>query len=119
MAQGAKIILTTSGTYDPAERTIIPPPRHAQVKLLANPELDPDLEKDPLTAGGRAYSSSKLCIVLTARALAADPEARERQFKVVAYDPGATPGTGLVRNLSLPVRIARHFLEPLLCLWHD
>jgi hypothetical protein len=37
-------------------------------------------------------------VVLTARALAAQPEARARQLTVVAYDPGRTPGTGLMRN---------------------
>jgi hypothetical protein len=29
---------------------------------------------------------------------AARPEAQSRQFTVVAYDPGRTPGTGLLRN---------------------
>jgi hypothetical protein len=36
--------------------------------------------------------------VLAARALAAQPEARARQFTVIAYDPGRTPGTGLLRD---------------------
>jgi hypothetical protein len=36
--------------------------------------------------------------VLTARGLAAHPEARSRQLTVGAYDPGRTPGTGLMRG---------------------
>ena len=61
LAYGAKIVLTTSGTHDPAEKTIIPPPVHANAKMLAYPESDPDLDKNSTVAEGRAYSSSKLC----------------------------------------------------------
>jgi hypothetical protein len=48
--------------------------------------------------------------VLTARALAARPEAQARQFTVIAYDPGPTPGTGLVRNSNVAVRLAWQML---------
>jgi NAD(P)-dependent dehydrogenase (short-subunit alcohol dehydrogenase family) len=98
LADHARIVLTTSGTHDPAQRAPLPPPRHADAQLLAHPELDPDRDRQPRTASGRAYTASKLCVVLAARALAAQPEARARQFTVVAYDPGRTPGTGLLRN---------------------
>jgi NAD(P)-dependent dehydrogenase (short-subunit alcohol dehydrogenase family) len=111
MANGSSIILTTSGTYDPSEKTIIPPPRHANAKLLAHPELDPDLDQDPATAGGRAYASSKLCIVLTVRALATNPEIIKKNITVLAYDPGPTPGTGLVRSTNFAVRAAWHILS--------
>ncbi len=106
LARGAVIILTTSGTHDPAEKTIIPPPRHADAQRLAHPEQDPERDVSPQTAGGRAYSSSKLCNLLTARALAARPEVQARCLTVIAYDPGPTPGTGLVRHASLLRRIA-------------
>jgi NAD(P)-dependent dehydrogenase (short-subunit alcohol dehydrogenase family) len=98
LAHHATVVLTTSGTHDPAERAPLPPPRHADAWLLAHPELDPDRDRRPGAAGGRAYTSSKLCVVLTARALAAHPQAQARQLTVVAYDPGRTPGTGLLRN---------------------
>jgi NAD(P)-dependent dehydrogenase (short-subunit alcohol dehydrogenase family) len=111
LADNARIILTTSGTYDPAEKTIIPPPLHANAKFLAYPELDKLLEKDPITAGGRAYSSSKLCVILTARALAANPDVIKNKWKIIAYDPGPTPGTGLVRNNKLVVRIVWKLLS--------
>lgn len=106
LAEGGTILLTSSGTHDPAEKTIIPAPRHATAEKLAYPDRDPDLDKRPRDAGGRAYASSKLCNVLTARALLGQPVVAERNVAVVAYDPGATPGTGLVRSAAWPVRLA-------------
>jgi NAD(P)-dependent dehydrogenase (short-subunit alcohol dehydrogenase family) len=100
LAQSARLIFTTSGTHDPAEGTVIPPPRHANAWLLAFPDRDSELDDKARAAGGRAYSSSKLCAVLTVRSLAADTELRERRVVPVAYDPGPTPGTGLLRATS-------------------
>jgi NAD(P)-dependent dehydrogenase (short-subunit alcohol dehydrogenase family) len=114
LADGAVVILTTSGTHDPAEGTIIPPPRHADAFLLAHPEQDPDREADARIAAGRAYSSSKLCNLLTARALAARPEAKTRRLTVVAYDPGPTPGTGLVRDRGVAANFVWRRLGPVL-----
>jgi NAD(P)-dependent dehydrogenase (short-subunit alcohol dehydrogenase family) len=110
------VLLTTSGTHDPAERTVVPPPLHANALWLAHPEVDPHRDQRPRTAAMRAYSSAKLCVVLTARALDARPETRARGITVLAYDPGPTPGTGLVRgqgplirfvwqSLSTPLRL--------------
>jgi NAD(P)-dependent dehydrogenase (short-subunit alcohol dehydrogenase family) len=104
LAHGAVVILTTSGTHNPAERTILPPPRHASARLLAHPDEDPELDRQPRAAAGRAYAASKLCAILTARALAAQPEARARELTVVAYDPGPTPGTRLMRDTPLALR---------------
>jgi NAD(P)-dependent dehydrogenase (short-subunit alcohol dehydrogenase family) len=119
LAPGAVVVLTTSGTHDPAERTILPPPRHADACLLAHPDQDPDRDQAPIAAAGRAYASSKLCNLLTARALAAHPEAQARHLTALAYDPGPTPGTGLVRNSGFAVRLIwrtlgtpLHFLIP-------
>jgi NAD(P)-dependent dehydrogenase (short-subunit alcohol dehydrogenase family) len=106
MAEGGTILLTSSGTHDPAEKTIIPPPRHATAELLAHPDRDPDRDRRAGQAGGRAYAASKLCNILTARALLGQPIVVERAITVVAYEPGATPGTGLVRSASWPVRLA-------------
>jgi len=71
---------------------------------LAYADLDPALDAKSRIAGGRAYSSSKLCVLLTARALARRPEASATSLSVVAYDPGPTPGTGLVRSANFAVR---------------
>jgi hypothetical protein len=45
---------------------------------------DPDRDQRPRAAAGRAYTASKLCVVLIARALAAQPQIQARQFTVVA-----------------------------------
>ncbi|MBF9131871.1 SDR family NAD(P)-dependent oxidoreductase [Plantactinospora sp. S1510] len=104
MARNGIVTFTGSATHDPAAKTIIPAPRHADAQLLAYPDRDPERDDQSRTAGGRAYSSSKLCAVLTARALATQPEAHAAALTVVAYDPGPTPGTGLLRDAPAPVR---------------
>jgi NAD(P)-dependent dehydrogenase (short-subunit alcohol dehydrogenase family) len=115
LAHRAVVVMTTSGTHNPAERTLLPPPRHADAWLLAHPDQDPELDQQPRAAGGRAYASSKLCTILTARAFAAQAEVDARQITVVAYDPGPTPGTRLVRDAPLPVRVVwQLFGTPLL-----
>ena len=114
LASEAVVVITTSGTHDPAEKTIIPPPHHANANWLAYPQNDPSHDHNPRTAAGRAYSSSKLCNLLTARALSKSPEILSQNINVIAFDPGATPGTGLMNNngfvyqtiwkmLSLPI----------------
>lgn len=105
LADNAVVVLTTSGTHDPAEKAIVPPPRHANAELLAYPERDPHTDAEPRAAAGTAYSSSKLCNILTVRALAIQHEVRAKNVTVLAYDPGPTPGTGLLRNAPAIGRI--------------
>ncbi len=114
LADGARVVITSSGTHDPDERTGVPPPRHAEAQLLANPALDPALDANPITAGMRAYSASKLCNLMTARVAAQDAALAARGISVVAYDPGLTPGTGLVRQQMWVVRTLVWPLLPLL-----
>jgi hypothetical protein len=51
LAQGATVILTTSSTHDPAEKTIIAPPLHANARFLAYPERDPPPRSAPVDRG--------------------------------------------------------------------
>jgi NAD(P)-dependent dehydrogenase (short-subunit alcohol dehydrogenase family) len=104
LADRARVVLTTSGTHDPAERSRIPPPRHANALWLARPEIDRELDASPRRAAARAYASAKLCVVLHARALEARADVRNHGISVIAYDPGPTPGTGLARGLPGPAR---------------
>ncbi len=105
LAPGAVVVLTTSGTHDPAERAPIRPPRHADARLLADPALDAQRDPASRRAGEHACTASKLCAVLTARAVAADPSTAGRGVVAYAYDPGPTPGTGLSRDYSPAMRL--------------
>lgn len=106
LADGATIVMTTSGTHDPATKAGLLPPRHAHADLLAHPERDRDLDPRPRKAGEQAYSASKLCTVLTVRALAESPEATVRGLTAIAYDPGQVFGTKLAQHLPRQMRWA-------------
>ena len=67
-----------------------------------------------MRTGLRAYSTSKLCNVLTTYAFAERLAARSMPLTVVAYDPGLTPGTGLARRYPAPLRAIFARLLPLL-----
>jgi len=47
--------------------------------------------------GIRAYASSKLCNLLTARAFEVSPDVQMNGMRVIAYNPGLTSGTSLFR----------------------
>jgi NAD(P)-dependent dehydrogenase (short-subunit alcohol dehydrogenase family) len=106
LADGAIVTFTTSGTYDPANKAGLTTPRHADAELLADPDRDPGRETRPGKAGEHAYTASKLCAVLTAQSLSAHPDIQARSITVIAYDPGQVFGTGLAKDLSLPLRTA-------------
>lgn len=94
LAPGATVVITTSDTHDPK---VIPvgAPRTLDPESLAHP---PSRGNTRFGTGFRAYAASKLCNLLTARALAALPGAAARPPRVIAYNPGLTPGTGLARD---------------------
>ena len=94
LAPGARVILTGSGTHDPAEKTPVTPPIHANAEYLAYPDRDPQEEKRPRQAGFRAYSTSKLCNIMTAREAAL----RYPALSIMSFDPGYVPHTGLARD---------------------
>ena len=111
MAPNGRIILTSSGTHDPEEKTGLPPPRHAEARRLAYPETDPDRDPSAAVAGRRAYSTSKLCNVMTARELATRTAGTRPDLSIMAFDPGFTPGTGLARDYpGIASFLFRHFL---------
>jgi NAD(P)-dependent dehydrogenase (short-subunit alcohol dehydrogenase family) len=91
---GSRVILTGSGTHDPDEKTPVTPPIHATAEYLAYPERDPQQEKRARQAGFRAYSSSKLCNIMTAR----EGAKRLPQVNFMSFDPGYVPHTGLGRD---------------------
>lgn len=113
VGDGGRIVITTSDTHDPAEKTGVPPPLHANATWLADPAGAPTQEA-ATTAGMRAYSASKLCNLMTVRSLAALPEVAARRITVLAYNPGLTPGTGLARSQPWAVRALVWPMLPLL-----
>ena len=102
----ARIIMTTSGTHDPSENAMVAPPKHANAIWLAYPEKDKTLDEKMTINAQRAYSSSKLCTILTIRHLVSTAEAKQNNWQCIAYDPGATPGTGLLQKGTLFMRLA-------------
>ena len=107
----ARIAIVASGTHDPAQRTGVPPPRWRPPSQLIEPDAELVAKEGPLRAGLTAYSTSKLCNVLCAYALAERLRIAKRAITVNAYDPGLVPGTGLARGYG---RIPRYLFERVL-----
>ena len=116
IVSNGRLVLTSSGTHDPAEKTGMPPPRHADARLLAFPEEDRGLDADPGTAGRRAYSTSKLANLMTARELAVRLKGNRPDLAIAAFDPGFTPGTGLARGYPGIIPFAFKAILPVLSL---
>lgn len=89
------VVITTSDTHDPKTNAFAAP-RDLDPEALARPG------DGGFKAGFQAYAASKLCNILTARALAA----ANPHLRVIAYNPGFTPGTGLQREWPLWARAA-------------
>ncbi len=120
MAPDGRIVIVASGTHDPAQRTGMPPPRIRSARDAAFPQTmaEPD---PPRLLGRRAYTTSKLCNVLTAYEMDRRLQALGHRSPVVnAFDPGLMPGTGLARTYSRPMRalwsVVLPVLRPLLSL---
>lgn len=110
LAPGARVILTGSGTHDPAEKTPVTPPIHAEVEYLAYPERDPRRELRERQSGFRAYSTSKLCNIMTAR----EGPGRFPRIDFLAFDPGYVPHTGLGRDNPKWIASLVSYILPLL-----
>lgn len=97
-ANDIRIVITSSGTHDPAQKSGMPEAEYPSAEKLAHP--------DPATAtkdGRQRYTTSKLCNVLWAyalhRRLSRDANV-EKKWTVTLFEPGLVPGTGLGRNYS-------------------
>ena len=87
------ITITSSGTHDPAQKTMVPDAKYTSAAELARP----DAEAAKLD-GRQRYSTSKLCNVLWTYALDRHIREQRKHWKVNAFDPGLMPGTGLARD---------------------
>jgi len=101
LAEGARIVLTSSGTHDPDQKTGLPDAIYTSAEDLAHPPAS--MVEVP---GRQRYASSKLANVLWTYALDRRLARRKdtRAVTVNAFDPGMMPGTGLAREASGVVR---------------
>jgi len=112
LAFGARVVITTSNLHDPKTNPIAPP-EHADAGKLARGQPELGKSQGPLS-GLRAYAASKLCNVLTARALATSDFAQDRDLRVIAFNPGFIPGTKLTRHQPPSFRVPFSILAPVL-----
>lgn len=97
LAADSRVIFTSSGTHDPAQKSGMPEPEYHTAEELAHPP------KSAIDIPGRKrYTTAKLCNVLFTYALARKlaERAPERHITVTAMDPGLMPGTGLAREAN-------------------
>ncbi|KAF4613381.1 hypothetical protein G7Y89_g15506 [Cudoniella acicularis] len=103
LADKARIVITSSGTHDPAQKSGLPDAVYKTAEDLAHPP--PEMIK---IDGRQRYSSSKLANVMWGYALDRRFQSIRRQGKknltVVSMDPGLMPGTGLAREYNAFLR---------------
>jgi NAD(P)-dependent dehydrogenase (short-subunit alcohol dehydrogenase family) len=110
MANDGTFLITTSDTHDPALGLPFPP------KSMNPGELAHPINTG-FSEGMRAYSSSKLCNLLTARSFEVLNLADKGGINVIAYNPGLTPGTSLMgKQTPLTKVLMPLLLHPLLSL---
>jgi NAD(P)-dependent dehydrogenase (short-subunit alcohol dehydrogenase family) len=109
LVPAGRMVLVGSGTAEDRRKDgLVPVPRWEDPMDLAQPERGEDA--DTLTAGRRAYSTSKLGTLYLAHAFARHTKAGQT---VDVFDPGMMPGTGLARNASLVQRIGWNLMRPM------
>jgi len=117
LATGARVVVVSSNTHDPATKTGMPAPRWRAPEQLAQGIDDGE---DPVVAGRIRYTTSKLCNVYFARELARrfanSDDSRLRSVHVAAFDPGMMPGTSLAREYGAAIRFVWSYVLPLLTL---
>lgn len=101
VADHGRIVFTASGTHDPdtPDGMMGIAPDHDAI-ALANTGKD---GKKPVS-NGKLYATSKLCMILQAYELDRRLRRSGSTIASIAYDPGATSGTGFVRGMPKPVQ---------------
>lgn len=112
LSQDLHLVITSSGTHDPAQKSGLPDANYTTAEEVAVPDSQ-KANKD----GRERYATSKLCNVLWTYALerraksssaaaagAAGKEGGKEGWKVNAFDPGLIPGTGLAREYPALLR---------------
>ncbi|KAE9377700.1 NAD(P)-binding protein [Stipitochalara longipes BDJ] len=110
-APTARVLVTTSGTHDPEQKTGMPEAKFTSAEKIARP----DAKEAGVVKGRTRYTTTKLCNVLWTYALArrfAKMSVGERKLSVVTFDPGLMPGTGLAREASGVEQFVWHRVMP-------
>ncbi|KAJ6023393.1 uncharacterized protein N7446_013753 [Penicillium canescens] len=99
LADTARIVIVSSGTHDPTQKSGLPDAKYTSAEDLAHP--------CPLSAkenGRQRYASTKLANILYMYALhrrfSSVNEKSGKHWSVTSMDPGLMPGTGLARGAS-------------------
>ena len=95
LTPNARIVITASGTHDPAQKSGLPDAEYKTAEELAHPT--PQSSKNE---GRQRYATSKLCNVMWTYALQdhITKASSGKKWTVTAFDPGLVPGTGLARD---------------------
>ncbi|KAJ9149320.1 Dehydrogenase reductase protein [Pleurostoma richardsiae] len=95
LAPNARVVVVSSGTHDPAQKSGLPDAVYTSAEDLAHPP--PSMVNVP---GRQRYASSKLANILWTYVLDRKLRQRvpDRGIAVNAFDPGLMPGTGLARE---------------------
>lgn len=109
LAPNARIVVTSSGTHDPAIKSGFPDANYVSAEQLAHPP--PDVAKKP---GTQHYTNSKLANIMWTYALhqRLHERVKERGLTVNAFDPGLMLGSGLAREYGPVFRFAWHKVMP-------
>jgi NAD(P)-dependent dehydrogenase (short-subunit alcohol dehydrogenase family) len=115
----ARIINVSSGRHDPDSPHMDAGPHYVNAYGLAYPETDPMPDDDPVTAGARAYNTSKLCNLFFTYELVRRLEKNgfdspDHSITVNAFNPGLIAGTGLNREGSARSRFIWYRVLPLM-----
>lgn len=102
LTSDCRIVLTSSGTHDPAQKTGIPDAEYTTAEELAHPS-----GKALKAQGLQRYSTSKLCNVLWTyaldRRLKSVQQSNGNKWTVTTMDPGFMPATSLSRSWPAPI----------------
>ncbi|TGJ84813.1 hypothetical protein E0Z10_g3984 [Xylaria hypoxylon] len=109
LASQARVVITSSGTHDPAQKSGLPDPIYTTGEELAHPP--PAIANGP---GRGHYANAKLANVLWTYALhkRLSQKVPDRGIVVNAFDPGLMPGTGLAREYSATMRFVWNKVLP-------
>tara|TARA_R110002020_G_scaffold226558_2_gene436942 strand:+ start:1105 stop:2073 length:969 start_codon:yes stop_codon:yes gene_type:complete len=102
VAKNGRIVFTASGTHDPDTTDGKMMGVAAEYDALELANIGKDGTKSP--SNGKLYATSKLNMILYAYELDRRLKRAGVSILSIAYDPGATSGTGFLRNMPKPVQ---------------